>query len=705
MKGQYGKHVRSILLLLLILGSIPFCAPVKNKEISKDGKTYGTTRGSFRGRWWNYYERGISFAEGRLSNEAKEDFREAIKQRRDDGRRARTYGMHFVDYFPHRELGRVLYNEGLFQEAIKELEASLSTQKSAKAKFYLNKARKALLHKKKTDETPPKIVIHTPQDRIWTNKSSILVSGRIRDKGYVASILIGGVPEFIELAEKNLDFKKIVPLEPGQNLIRVETEDLIGNRAEMTLTIHGDFKGPQISIINYMNGQKIKDDVVNLTLFFTDASGVSSVSLGDGEKYPKGAREGKITWSLKLEKGLNRIPVTAKDLAGNVTRGSIELICETETLLASADQLGRNFFQETGSSAPWVCDAGYAGHAEYIDKKTVKPQLRLMGLLKNLPENEPLTFMTRKKNRRFFLEGQASDKDGMASISINGQPVPFHPGKEVVFNQLVDLKEGRNTLNIEAEDTKGNAISREIIINRKIQTIDLTASRLSFSIMPFKRQVLSPALADSVYNLFVDEIIDKERFNVVGRGIELEAILKELQLSQTDLVDKEKAVQTGRLLGSETIMIGTIIEQENSVEVFAKLIDTETSRVMAAHDVFDMNKGRIRLEYLMEGLATKFIYSLPLLNGNILAVKGNKFYTDMGKEKAPNIKDGTKCIAYRSEPFVVNGQVLGEETRILGTLMLTGIQERFSVANLSRVYGNESRQSVEILKGDKVITK
>ena len=112
----------------------------------KEGKRYGITKGLFQGRWYHYYERGLSFAEGLCLGEAEKDLKEALKQRDDgDCRRARTYGMHFVDYFPHRELGIVLFHQKRYADAIRELEVSLNAAVTAKAEFYLDQSRKALI--------------------------------------------------------------------------------------------------------------------------------------------------------------------------------------------------------------------------------------------------------------------------------------------------------------------------------------------------------------------------------------------------------------------------------------------------------------------------------------------------------------------------------------------------------------------------------
>jgi len=152
----------------------------------KDGILYGVTDSLFTHRWWNYYERALSFADGEFWEYAEADLREAIRQREHDQWRARTYGFHFIDYFPHRELGIVLYQQAndklregkqeesiqKLKEAIKELKISLYQGpltyidkkdfryrvKSEKALLYLNKARVALVEKEFPDKIPTQII-------------------------------------------------------------------------------------------------------------------------------------------------------------------------------------------------------------------------------------------------------------------------------------------------------------------------------------------------------------------------------------------------------------------------------------------------------------------------------------------------------------------------------------------------------------------
>lgn len=126
----------SCLMSCLVLSS---CTNLRNSPEPKivDGQTYGTTSVPFRGRWWQFYERGVSWSRGGFWAEAESDFRAALTLRQTDSRRARTYGMHFVQCFVHRELGAVLVEQQRWDEAESELRLSLAQEPSAKAEFLL----------------------------------------------------------------------------------------------------------------------------------------------------------------------------------------------------------------------------------------------------------------------------------------------------------------------------------------------------------------------------------------------------------------------------------------------------------------------------------------------------------------------------------------------------------------------------------------
>jgi formylglycine-generating enzyme required for sulfatase activity len=70
------------------------------------------------------------------------------------------------------------------------------------------------------------------------------------------------------------------------------------------------------------------------------------------------------------------------------------------------------------------------------------------------------------------------------------------------------------------------------------------------------------------------------KFEVIERR-QLDKILAELKLNLSDVIDPRNAQQLGKVYGVDAIASGSVTELEASVEVNARLIETETGRVFA----------------------------------------------------------------------------------------------------------------------------
>ncbi len=238
------KQILLVIPMLLFFG----CAVQESSVYIKDNKKYGVTSGLFRGHWWNYYERGLSYAEGEFFADAIRDLHTAIEKRRDDQWMTRTYGMHTVNYFPHRELGIIYYKLKQHHDAKRELESSLKTAESAKAKYFLNKVWKAILEDTGADKLFPVIKILYPSDGMITNKFSVIVDCEVEDDNFIASAAINLIPFPLELSEKKVLLKRELPLMRGMNEIKIQTTGLTDKVTERILKIIVDTEGPAIII-------------------------------------------------------------------------------------------------------------------------------------------------------------------------------------------------------------------------------------------------------------------------------------------------------------------------------------------------------------------------------------------------------------------------------------------------------------------------
>ncbi len=644
-----------------------------NKAYVKDGVEYGKVKGSFRHRWWNYYERGISFSNGRFFEEAISDFEDAVDQRSKDQRMARTYGMHFVDYFPHRELGIVYFETGNFEQAREELLMSIETFPSAKAYFYLDRVRKSLIEQTKADVPDPILVLDIKEKEIWTNKDPVLISGVAKDENYIERIMIKDAPYFQESARKNLSFKKELDLEQGSHTIKISAKNLPGRHTQKQIIIHVDREGPVLSLENLELKETSLGNTVEISGWIHDAANVASIEI-NGKSVPI-EKGDAVFFNTTLEVQGNQLDIITSDTLENKTRASISLGEKTASrfpvMVAGNDMIDQGMFL-----------AGIFG-----TKNSRPPAIKL----KNISENQ-VTFL-----EKAYFEGQVSDENSIVKLSINSESVLKRKGRFVFFSHMAALLEGENVLKIEAEDEDGNKSSKKITIVRKIPKAKQLSERLTLTALPFNQEDGVSQKGLAFQDSLTDAFINRQRFKMVERS-RLEAILQEQKIGTSSLIDRDTAIEIGNLLAAQSVITGGISETRKGIEVVARLIDTETSDILSAQDVYSEGKDLRALSLLANGMTLKFHRDFPVLEGVVVSKKGNTVFTDLGQGA---VKLQRRLIIYRDKAVdkkMNNGQV-GADQEVLGTARVTQVMDQMSKAKI-----NDTRGS-EINDMDRVITK
>ncbi|MGE5315271.1 MAG: CsgG/HfaB family protein [Acidobacteriota bacterium] len=90
-------------------------------------------------KFYNYYSTGLEFLDKRDWLRAIGEFQSAASLEFEDTGRKRTYGTHFIDYYPHREMGYAYYQLGEYANARKELELSFAYDQTDRAEDLLRK--------------------------------------------------------------------------------------------------------------------------------------------------------------------------------------------------------------------------------------------------------------------------------------------------------------------------------------------------------------------------------------------------------------------------------------------------------------------------------------------------------------------------------------------------------------------------------------
>ena len=638
----------------------------------KDGKEYGKVRGAFRHRWWNYYERGLSFAEGEFYEEALFDIKKAIEQRDEDQRMARTYGMHFMDYFPHRELGIVHYEMGNLEAARSELELSLQQFPSAKAMFYLDRVRKKLIEHEGKEVAPPKLTLHVGEEEIWTREDPFIVSGVAEDDHFVSQITINREPLFLELSEKRVPFSEALSLSQGRHLVEVVAKNLVGKVTKRQIVVHVDQQGPMITLEDMKTDETAPGKVVVITGSVYDEAGVDALTIAGRSEPIRRDTEILFTRRLRVEEG--DVEIQALDRLGNRTSAKVPIARRlgacSPVVLASAQSEG-----------------GLLLTGIFGTKDTQPPKIELSGW------TESQTVFLEK----IYLQGEVRDESKIESLTINHQPILRRKGTSIFFSHLAELEEGENSIVIEAEDEAANRSSKAIAVLREVPKALQLEERLSLTVVPFEQKGEVSEASLSFQDNLTDALVDQNRFRVVERD-RLDVILQEQKLSRTDLIDRGTALKLGRLIAARAVIAGSIIETKSGIEIIGRLIDTETSEILATEDVYDEAKDLPALRSLAEGMAVKFHRDFPLVDGFVIERKGKNIFTDLGKSK---IRAQRRLIIYREEPIKhpVTGKVLGADNVIIGRAGITQVMPEMSKAEIMDAKEGSIKQL------DKVITE
>jgi hypothetical protein len=693
----------------------------------KEGVEYGVVKG-FRNNWWNYQERGMSYADGECFDAALADIEEAIKQRDKlmpkkqlvegqacDERRARTYGMHFMDYFGHRERGVTLFSMGQIEEAGKELEYSLSCVESSKAQYYLDKVRETSLKQSQADTENPTVEITSFKERDYTNKIEVKIKGTARDDQFVKEIFINDSPITIPLAKKELAFSEKITLNLGWNKVEIGVKDLLGKTASKTLSIYVDRSGPQLSLENI---RKLSTPgYIEVRGWVSDETGVKEFALNQTPvtvKRDKSTGTASFTAKVKMG-GENKIIFSAKDHVGNTTEGTINLgqkpkgaslrqpvryaaLGVSDAYSPYSDIVSNPEYNLPHGMDSWLDNRVqvaendmwwglYDTYSEIMDEDP--PSIKL----KDLVSQQTVYF------RQFYFEGNVSDVNPIKQLTINNIPIIKGERKNIFFNKIMKLRPGKNIITIRAMDTKGNVAEKTIRIVRVIPKVHKMENRMSISMLPFFQQQQFKQIGSVAYDNLVTSMVDQRRFSMVDRS-KIDAIVREMRLSATQLTDQNATVKVGRLTAAEGIIMGVVKETPSSIEVYARLVDVETSAILLEKDAFHEDKSLTNLRFIMNGLAIKLKHGFPILEGEILSRQGNAFTINLGSNRL--IKRGMRIIVFTEEEMIQpeTGMVLGKQTQQLAEAKVVQVYDRMSKIELikDKVAGQVAEKSLIITK-------
>jgi len=424
------------------------------------------------GQFYELYQRALFYIECECFIKAMNDLKNAIEILSQDKRWVNTYGMHYIDYFPHRELGFVNYSMRNYDEAKKELEISIKQESTAKAYYYLDCVKKELLLKSNNWNTQPEITLD--KESISTNKMPVLIKGTAKDKHAIKSISINNKKYFIDISDSTVKFHRYLHLPEGRHEIEITASNLVGNTTKKMLAITVDQTGPVIHISTYQPGVVIKGKVI-------DKGIVRKISIG---KKIYLCNEGSVVpFSFELESGINQI--IAWDNSGNKT---IAFLNKNQSAY-----LKKNLYASNELTS--------------IDIQNAQPDILLYGLTDGLTIYQD----------SIIIRGEICGKVNIKSLRINQNEILIDTGPIAHFSRIVSLDEGRNNIQIMGTNIHNQVTRKDLTIYYEKSDVYSISNRYKIKILRDESDSYKSNIKE-FYHHFYNNFIQKGRFQIVEKN-------------------------------------------------------------------------------------------------------------------------------------------------------------------------------------------
>jgi hypothetical protein len=240
--------------------------------------------------------------------------------------------------------------------------------------------------------------------------------------------------------------------------------------------------------------------------------------------------------------------------------------------------------------------------------------------------------------------------------------------------------------------------------------------KIHIAVAPFTSAAAGQYPGQALESAIVDALVNGGQFEVVARS-QLDKVLAEQQLNNSQLVDPKAARQVGKLLGADFIVVGALLSVTFQPGVFSKdkfetkvqlqLIDTESgsikvsetfvgleSKLGMARDVGTNNITQAAAAKCfgnnLASIAQQFVDRLNLLNpldGYIVMVQGDRVAINLGESSG--VKVGQEFMVYSEGNSIkdpVTGEILSIQKTNIARLLVTAVEPKLSWTTIVATY-------------------
>ena len=606
--------------LLLFLLCLCCCVYNKSEKYNSIEKDCCKTEGLFKGKWEDYYECALSCIEDESYEQSIVYLNHALSVKKKDKRKIRTYGVHIIDYFPHREKGMSFFFLGQYKQALKELKTSIQQEPSAKAFYYRDEVIKLLRHDDKITTPDITATIMTSyyqlNDVYWTNDMAFDVAGIVRDINYINQITINGQDINQESSLQNIKFSKKIMFSQGNQQIDIVAKNILGGVNKKIIKVYIDRSGPLITL-------KHIDNSKGLTLHIFDDTGEINLIVNNKIFLTQQVKSKIVDIPNTLLKKENTIQ--AIDKLGNIS--TLELQNDMNHQYQSSLYIAQN-------KTNIMTDSGYG--------MFTKPDQTIKVFIKGISESNNTAY----KNI-ISLTGKISAKNDIDQFIINETSLLKTKGQSVSFNIPIHLNEGNNEIQIFAKEKSGVPVRIMIPIFKKLSQAHCLENRFVIKIKSFGGLYRNNSIESEeeihFKNIFTDIMKQKKRFQVLNNS------------------EYNKS--------PDALLYGKVRKRKNGIEIITRLIDTQTRRIMKigiVKDIYIPSIRKISWKSSAKQISENIHNEFPLMTGIIKQINDNNAVVDFEKRE---VKMYWPLVIFRQKH---PDHVLGSETDIVDFGVIDG---------------------------------
>jgi formylglycine-generating enzyme required for sulfatase activity/TolB-like protein len=178
---------------------------------------------------------------------------------------------------------------------------------------------------------------------------------------------------------------------------------------------------------------------------------------------------------------------------------------------------------------------------------------------------------------------------------------------------------------------------------------------------------------------FTTSMVQDGRFEVVERAL-LRKIVDEQKLGMTGLIDESSSAQLGKILGVKTIISGSVLQFQDTIEVNARIINVNTGSIVAAENI--RSKTSENLKEVIELLTTRIVKNFPL-TGYVVKKRGDSVLIDLGATSSLQL--GMEFVVFKEGEVIKHpktGEVLEVEQIHTGKVKITEISTNTATAEI-----------------------